>query len=104
VSTPSGRGDTIVSERAFIKITEQAAAEDDRVAERPHASGSVSGSVAAVHLDLAVRYPAPVLELASELREHVRSRVRDLTGITIENVDIEVVRLVPAQRRAEERP
>ncbi|MBP2707847.1 Asp23/Gls24 family envelope stress response protein [Microbispora sp. RL4-1S] len=99
MSTPGGRGTTIVSDRAFMKIAEQVAGEDEHVADRPHVSGTVAGSVAAIHLDLAVRYPTSVAGLAHELRERIRSRMRELTGITVENIDIEVVRLVPGQRR-----
>lgn len=95
MSAPGGRGGTTVSDRALVKIAEQVAAEDDRLAGRPHASASVSGSIAAVHLDLAVRYPspAPVPRLAAELRANVRRRLRELTGLSAENIDIEIVRL-----------
>ncbi|WP_433496709.1 DUF6286 domain-containing protein [Sphaerimonospora sp. CA-214678] len=95
MSTPGGHGSTTVSDRALVKIAEQIAAEDDRLADRPHASASVSGSIATVHLDLAVRYPspAPVPRLAAELRARLRHRLRELTGLSAENIDIEIVRL-----------
>ncbi len=98
MSVPTARGTTTISDRAFTRIAERLASEDEHVTGRPHVSASVSGAVAAVHYDLAVRYPAPVPRLAAEIRERVRRRLRELTGIAVENVDIEVVELVPEQR------
>jgi uncharacterized alkaline shock family protein YloU len=103
MSDPGERGATTVSDRAFLKIALAVAAEDDRLADRPRASASVTGKVAAVWLGLAVRYPAPVREIASEVREHVRSRVGRLTGIAVGNLDIDIVRLVPEPRSGHDR-
>ncbi|WP_169951255.1 Asp23/Gls24 family envelope stress response protein [Microbispora sp. H11081] len=107
MSVPEGHGTTTISDRAFTRIAERLASEDEQVTGRPHVTASVSGAVAAVHYDLAVRYPAPVPRLAARLREHVRRRLRELTGIAVENVDIEVVELVrerhPGQRRGDDR-
>ncbi|GIH55820.1 hypothetical protein Mro02_27340 [Microbispora rosea subsp. aerata] len=98
---PAARGTTTISDRAFTRIAEELASEDENVTGRAHVSASVSGAVAAVHCDLAVRYPAPVPRLAARLREHIRRRLRELTGIAVENVDIEVVRLVPEPGRGQ---
>ncbi|MEU6427190.1 Asp23/Gls24 family envelope stress response protein [Microbispora sp. NPDC046973] len=98
MSVPTAHGTTTISDRAFTRIAEKLASEDEHVTGRPHVSASVCGAVAAVHCDLAVRYPAPVPRLAAKIREHVRRRLRELTGVAVENVDIEVVELVPEQR------
>ena len=103
MSLPSERGTTTISDRAFTRIAETAASEDEHVTGRPHVSASVSGKVAAVRCDLAVRYPSPMPRVASEIREHVRRRMRELTGITVESVDIEVVGLVPEPRSGDDR-
>lgn len=104
MSRPAGRGGTTVSEHALVKIAEQVAAEDGRLADRPHASASVSGSTAAVHLDVALRYPPPqpVPHLAAELRDRLRRRLRELTGLSAENIDIEITRL--GETAAADRP
>nr|WP_245652990.1 Asp23/Gls24 family envelope stress response protein [Herbidospora sakaeratensis] len=81
-----------------MKIATEVAGADDRLAEQPQVTASVSGAVAAVRLGIAVRYPAPVRQVAAEARERLMSRVRDLTGIAVENVDVDVVRLVPKRR------
>ncbi|MGI5153963.1 Asp23/Gls24 family envelope stress response protein [Microbispora sp. CA-102843] len=103
MSVPAAHGTTTISERAFARIAEKLASEDEHVTGLPHVSASVCGAVAAVHCDLAVRYPAPVPRLAAKIREHVRRRLRELTGIAVENVDIEVVELVPERRGGDER-
>ncbi|MBX6386053.1 MAG: Asp23/Gls24 family envelope stress response protein [Microbispora sp.] len=95
MTAPAARGTTTISDRAFTRIAEKLASEDEHVTGRPHVSASVSGAVAAVHCDLAVRYPTPVPHLAAKIREHIRRRMRELTGIAVENVDIDVVELVP---------
>ncbi|XVQ85458.1 Asp23/Gls24 family envelope stress response protein [Microbispora siamensis] len=107
MSEPAARGTTTISDRAFTRIVEKLASEDEHVTGRPHVSASVCGAVAAVRCDLAVRYPAPVPRLAAKIREHVRRRLRELTGIAAENVDIEVVELVPewkSKRKSGRRP
>ncbi|GLX92411.1 hypothetical protein Hesp01_03610 [Herbidospora sp. NBRC 101105] len=95
----AGHGATTVSERAFVKIATEVAADDDRLAGTPRVAASVSGAVAAVRLGLAVRYPAPLLQVAAEARERLMSRMGDLTGITVENVDVDIVRLVRTEER-----
>ncbi|GII34987.1 Asp23/Gls24 family envelope stress response protein [Planotetraspora mira] len=92
-----GPGAVAISDRAFTKIATEVAAEDDRIAGRPHVEASVSGGVAAVRYRLAIRYPAPVRQVTSEVRHHVRQRMRELTGIDVESVDIDVVGLVPVE-------
>ncbi|MEV7805289.1 Asp23/Gls24 family envelope stress response protein [Microbispora sp. NPDC088329] len=103
MSVPEARGTTTVSDRAFARIAEKLASEDEHVTGRPHVSASVTGAVAAVRCDLAVRYPTPVPRLAAKLRDHIRRRLRELTGIAVENVDIEVVELVPEQGHRQRR-
>ncbi|GAB3133095.1 Asp23/Gls24 family envelope stress response protein [Microbispora hainanensis] len=98
MSVPTEHGTTTISDRAFTRIAEKLASEDEHVAGPPHVRASVCGAVAAVHCDLALRYPAPVPRLAARIREHIRRRLRELTGVAVENVDIEVVELVPEQK------
>ncbi|GAA4214519.1 Asp23/Gls24 family envelope stress response protein [Microbispora amethystogenes] len=103
MSLPAERGTTTISERALTKIVERVVGEEEHVTEPPHVSASLSGMVAAVRCDVTIRYPSPVPRVAGEIRERVRRRVRELTGVAVENVDIEVVGLVPEQRSGDER-
>ncbi len=60
----------------------------------PKASVDVDGSLATLDLSISVRWPASVPEVASAVREHVRSRVTELTGLTVTEVSISVTALV----------
>ena len=52
----------------------------------PKASADVDGSIVILDLSISVRWPASVPEVSSAVREHVRSRVSDLTGLTVTEV------------------
>ena len=60
----------------------------------PKTSVNVDGSLASLDLSISVRWPASVPEVASAVREHVRSRVAELTGLTVTEVSISVTALV----------
>ncbi len=90
---PGQRGVTVVADRVVAKIAARVAAEDHGLTGTPDASAKVSGRVATVRLGLAVRYPAPLPQVAARVRDRVRRRVRALTGVSVESVDIDVERL-----------
>jgi uncharacterized alkaline shock family protein YloU len=60
----------------------------------PKVTADVDGSVVILDLSISVRWPASVPEVSSAVREHVRSRVSDLTGLTVTEVAISVTDLV----------
>jgi len=60
----------------------------------PKTSADVDGSLVILDLSISVRWPASVPEVASAVREHVRSRVSELTGLTVTEVSISVTALV----------
>ncbi len=53
----------------------------------PKASADVDGSTVILDLSISVRWPASVPEVTSAVREHVRGRVGELTGLTVTEVD-----------------
>jgi uncharacterized alkaline shock family protein YloU len=59
----------------------------------PKASADVDGLIVILDLSISVRWPASVPEVASAVREHVRSRVNELTGLTVAEVSISVTDL-----------
>ncbi len=65
-------------------------------------SARVLGTVASLHLDLAVAYPSPVRETCRRVRAEVTKEVRRLTGIDVSRLDVDVVdlraRRAPTQR------
>jgi uncharacterized alkaline shock family protein YloU len=59
----------------------------------PKTSVDVDGSKAYVNLEISVRWPASVLEVTAQVRKHVRERVRELTGLDVDEVHIVVADL-----------
>ena len=60
----------------------------------PKTSVDVDGSKAFVTLELSVRWPASVPATTRAVRAHVRSRVNELTGLDVDEVQITVADLV----------
>ena len=56
----------------------------------PKTSVEVDGSKAFVNLEISVRWPASVPEITGQVRRHVRDRVRELTGLDVDEVHIVV--------------
>lgn len=59
----------------------------------PKTSVQVDGSKAFVTLEISVRWPASVPDVTAEVRGHVRDRVRELTGLDVDEVHIVVADL-----------
>lgn len=59
----------------------------------PKTSADVDGSKAFLNLEISVRWPAPVPVVADRVRSHLRSRVTELTGLSVEEVHIVVADL-----------
>ncbi|HEX8092758.1 Asp23/Gls24 family envelope stress response protein, partial [Jatrophihabitans sp.] len=69
----------------------------------PKASAHVDGSIALIRLEISVRWPASVPAVTAAVREHVRSRLAELTGLHVPEVTIQVTDLAttlaqPARR------
>jgi uncharacterized alkaline shock family protein YloU len=60
----------------------------------PKTSVDVDGSKAFLNLEISVRWPASVPAIADQVRSHLRSRVMQLTGLSVEEVQIVVADLV----------
>ena len=59
----------------------------------PKTSVEVDGSKAFVTLEISVRWPAPVADVAGQVRRHVRDRVKELAGLDVAEVHIVVADL-----------
>ena len=69
----------------------------------PKASAQVDGSIALIRLEISVRWPASAPAVTAAVREHVRVRLAELTGLQVPEVTILVTELVtevsqPARR------
>lgn len=107
---PAERGTTTVPDRVVAKIATAAVSEVTGThvltgrfgglvggaVARSHAR--ISGNNVMVHLVIAAHYPAPLANVAREVRAHVTHRVAEYTGFAVRHVDIEIAELVPARR------
>ncbi len=59
----------------------------------PRAEAEVDGSTAALALWVSVRWPASIPGVSTAVRDHVRDRVRNLTGLEVSEVSISVTDL-----------
>jgi uncharacterized alkaline shock family protein YloU len=113
------RGHTQIADRVLAKIAAHALSEiqdaggaarrvlgvrlgRDSMESTPWVTAKVDGGLAMLRMRISVAYPAPVREVTRRLRELVRTRVGELTGLDVREVDIEVARLLttePSRRR-----
>lgn len=59
----------------------------------PKSSATVDGSMATVELTISVRWPNSVAQVAGAVRDLVRSRIHELTGLDVTEVRIAVTDL-----------
>ena len=59
----------------------------------PKTSVDVDGSKAFITLEISVRWPASVPDVAEQVRSHVRDRVRELAGLDVDEVHIVIADL-----------
>lgn len=105
-----GPGLTEIHDRVVSKIARQAVAEVEGtggVARRllgrsvGHESAEakvdadVDGNLVVVHVQLSVTWPQPVRAVTRAVRDRVSSRLVELTGLQVAEVDIEVASLAP---------
>ena len=112
-SEPGSRGSLTIADRVVQKIAAQAVMEVDLAGGAPRtllgarltkadpdgparAEAHVDGNLVTLSVTLAVQWPAPVREVAEQARRHLSERVRELTGLTVAEVDIDVPALVTA--------
>ncbi|MFB6841456.1 Asp23/Gls24 family envelope stress response protein [Streptomyces sp. NPDC056361] len=102
------RGATKIADRVVAKIAAQAAKEAlDAVpagGSRPHASVVVHRDVARVSISLDLDYPTDIGRQCGAVRGRVRTRVEELAGMEVHEVDVQVERLhSPLTRQAAHR-
>lgn len=110
-SDPGGPGRTIIADRVVERIAAQAVAEVDRATgvarqilgvalsstdehTRARVSADVDGGIVSVRVVLAVIWPNPVRAVTRQVREHVTTRVQELTGLRVADVDVRVSELL----------
>lgn len=106
------RGVTTVPAAVVARIAEQVASEHPRVGgsaggvlgvrarrdfdSRPTAECDLYGAVAVLRLDVGLAFPVDLAATCTSLRERVRTRVEELTGLRVGRLDVEISWLNPA--------
>ena len=108
---PEERGRTVLAERVIQKIAAQIASEQPHIGgtsggvlglgrqesldARPTVKVELTGRIATLALEVGVRSPAPIRQVTEDLRETLRRRVTEATGVQVRQVDIRVGYLQP---------
>lgn len=116
---PAHRGQLVIAERVIEKVASQAASEvsvsagrsggvlgigahTDTTA-RPKVQVELSGRSATVEVETGVVYPTPLKQATGRIRDHVISRVEELTGVQVKRVDITIAWLTTGTETNEPR-
>ncbi|WP_217629059.1 Asp23/Gls24 family envelope stress response protein [Sanguibacter gelidistatuariae] len=83
--------DAIAAPRKVLGLTMGQRDTDDEAKVRVQ----VHGSVATVHAKIGVRWPASVRSVAEQVRSRIRADLAEITQVTVDHVDIDVVDLPP---------
>jgi len=104
------RGTTHYTDRVVEKIAAQAVQEiaatrgaarrllgvpvgHDAGGQPARVTAEVDGDIVTVAVRMALTYPTPIRATTRQVRHHVITRISDLTGLTVKEVDIDVVAL-----------
>lgn len=118
---PGRRGRLHIADRVVEKVASQAVTEVDLATGTPRtvlgrtllgrapepdpdrrarADAHVDGGLVTVAVTLAVQWPAPVRQVADEVRRHLTARIHEMTGLEVAQVDVDVTALVTGRRPA----
>ena len=100
------RGQTVLAARVIEKIAGQVASDESSaggssggflgigtradLAARPKASVELAGNIATLRVEVGMLYPVPLRQATEELRRRIATRVTELTGVDVRQVDIRI--------------
>lgn len=103
------RGETVMAKQVIEKIAAQVALDETAaggfsggflglgsktdLSARPKTSVQVTGNFAALKIEVALPYPAPLRQASEQLRRTLMERVHQLTGLEIKQVDVRIATL-----------
>ncbi len=62
----------------------------------PKVDAEVDGTLVFLDVELSVRWPAPITQVTTAVRERLTSRIEELVGLQVREVNVEIVDLVTA--------
>lgn len=100
------RGQTVLADKVIEKIASQVASDESAaggssggflgigahadLSVRPRATVELSGNIATLSVEVGMLYPVPLRHTTEILRQRIRVRVMELTGVEVRHVDIKV--------------
>ena len=100
------RGHTVLAARVIEKIAAQVASDESSaggssggflgigtradLSARPKASVVITGNIATLSVEVGMLYPVPLRQATEELRRRIATRVTELTGVDVRQVDIRI--------------
>lgn len=100
------RGQTVLAARVIEKIAGQVASDEASaggssggflgigtradLSARPKASVELAGNIATLRVEVGMLYPVPLRQATEELRRRIATRVTELTGVDVRQVDIRI--------------
>jgi uncharacterized alkaline shock family protein YloU len=60
----------------------------------PKVAAEVNGRTVYLDLAISIRWPASIVQVSTQVREHVQKRVHNLTGLTVAGIRISVNGLI----------
>ncbi len=97
---PADRGTLEIAETVAEKIARRVASELEGVGGQVRADADLGAGRVTLELELGVEYPRPVGTVAADVQRRVASRVQELSGLTVEAIDVTVSELPVPPRRA----
>ncbi|MDR7085062.1 putative alkaline shock family protein YloU [Arthrobacter ginsengisoli] len=97
-----GRGQTVLAARVIEKIASQVVSDESAaggflgigtrpgLSARPKASVELSGNIATLSVEVGMLYPVPLRQATDALRRRIRTRVTELTGVDVRQIDIRI--------------
>lgn len=100
------RGHTFMAARVVEKIAAQVASDESSaggssggflgigtradLSARPKASVVLTGNIATLSVEVGMLYPVPLRQTTEDLRRRIATRVTELTGVDVRQVDIRI--------------
>lgn len=62
--------------------------------QAPKATADVDGTTVYLDLAVSIRWPASIAQVTTQVRDHVRTRIQDLTGLRVAEIRITITALI----------
>ena len=112
---PAQRGGLVITNRAVERVATVAAGEVEGVAKAgsgldrvlghryPRANATLAGDRARIQVEIAIAWPHPLGQVCGQVRDEVRDRLTELTGLRVDAVDVTAAKVVHAPQTEQRR-